>query len=165
MIYVGLHLTFICSVSDLALIKKSHTLSLYWFLQKFLLKKILVLLLVTGVTQFTTCWGNKFRKSCILFVTYVLFNKWSLICYSHAKVLRQFFVFRFNVEKNILLQEMVGGDGGLPLFFYGPVRTPRFIAKTKAKSYCKFWCICIRTMDYNNYGLDQIGMRIRIYKI
>ena len=43
-----------CFGYDLGLIKKSHTLSFYSFLQKFLLKKILaILFLVTVVSQFT----------------------------------------------------------------------------------------------------------------
>ena len=38
------------------------------------------------------------------------------------KVLRKFYVFRFNVEKNFLLKELVGGwRPPLPLFLYGPI--------------------------------------------
>ena len=46
--------TFTCFGNDHALIKKSHTLNFYSFLQKFLLKtKLTNLLLVTVVAQFT----------------------------------------------------------------------------------------------------------------
>ena len=55
-----------------------------------------------------TCYyqNKKFRKIYVLFVTYVLLNKWSLTCYSHVKIL----CFKILCGKNILLlQVMVKG--------------------------------------------------------
>ena len=51
--YFRLCFSFSCSGYDLTLIKKSHTLNYYSFLQKLLLKKLANLLLVTVIAQYT----------------------------------------------------------------------------------------------------------------
>ena len=66
--YFRLCFSFSYSGYDLTLIKKSHTLNFYSFLQKFLLK-------ITVVAQFTAKTTNSEKAISRLFVTYVLFNK------------------------------------------------------------------------------------------
>ena len=60
---------------DLTVIKKSHTLNCYLILQKFLLKTKTYQLVFGNCGSSIYCQNTKFRKSYLLFVTSVLFNK------------------------------------------------------------------------------------------
>ena len=97
--YFRFYFSFSCSGYDVTLIKKSHTLNCYLFLQKLQTYK-----LVVGVAEFTA----KTINSDIAF--YFL----SLMSYSinklkfHMLFTFKNFVFWFYVDKTFLLQEMVG---------------------------------------------------------
>ena len=73
--YFRLCFSFSYSGYDLTLIKESHTLNCYSFLQKFLLKTKAYKLVVGNCGSSIYCWNNKFRKSYLLFAIYVLLNK------------------------------------------------------------------------------------------
>ena len=80
-----------CSGYDLTLIKRSHTLNLYSFF----------LLSVTVVAQFT---ANSEKAIYFLSLTSCSINKLKSHILFTCKSFNENFVFRFNVEKNILLQ-------------------------------------------------------------
>ena len=73
--YFSFCFSFSSSDYDLSLIKKSHTLNCYSFLQKFLLKSKTYKLIVGNCSSSIYCLNNKFRKSSLLFLTGILLNK------------------------------------------------------------------------------------------
>ena len=79
---IRLCFNFSCSCFDLTLIKNSHTLNCYLFLQKFLLKTKtykLAFLVFGKYGSSVYCWKDKFRKGYLFFVTYVLLNTCDLL--------------------------------------------------------------------------------------
>ena len=107
--YFRLCFSFSCSGYDLTLIKKSHTRNCYLFSQKFLLKtKTYKLLLVTVVAQFTAKTANSEKAIYLLSLISCSINK----LVSNVIHMLKLYVFQFYVEKNNLLQEMVGEGGG-----------------------------------------------------
>ena len=65
--YFSFCFSFSSSDYDLSLIKKSHTLNCYSFLQKFLLKTKTYKLIVGNCSSSIYCSNNKFRKSSLLY--------------------------------------------------------------------------------------------------
>ena len=93
--YFRLCFSFSFSGYDLTLIKKSHILNCYLFLQKFLFKTKTYKLVV-----------GKYRKSYQCFLTCVLFNKVSLVIH-----MGKFYVLQFYIEKKFVFAPRNSGGG------------------------------------------------------
>ena len=103
--YFRLCFSFSCSGYDLTLIKKSHVLNNYLFLQKYNLTN---LLLVTVIAQFTDKITNSEKAT--YFLSLMSGSRNTLK--SHMFFTFKYFMFSDFMWKNILLQEMVGGGQG-----------------------------------------------------
>ena len=108
--------SFSCSGFDLALIKRSHTLNCYQFLQKLLLKtKLTNSFLVIVVAQFTAKTINSEEAFYFLSFKSCSINKLK----SQMLLKCKNFAFQLCLEKK-LLQEMVEGWRPLLFFLYSP---------------------------------------------
>ena len=98
--------SFSCSGYGLTLVKKTHTINCYSFLQKLLLKPKIRNSLVTMVAQITAKTANSEKAFYFLSLISCSINK----LVSNVIHMLKFYVFRFYVEKFFLLQKMALAD-------------------------------------------------------